>query len=111
MNFVGPLATTSTPWTVGAVVIGCLAGAALCLFFAIVFAVQEILSDARKEFRKKAAEGLAGSRTLVAADFDGMAKLATALEHLDLSGRFLLFSLGFAASAAAAAAAGLAAVH
>lgn len=101
MTLVTP-ASSSVPWTVAAVVIVCLAAAVVCLVVSLVLALLARDETPRRKLRLKA-RALLDREDLAGVDLEGMAKLAQALQHLDLSGRFLLFSLGFATAAALAA--------
>ena len=100
----------STPGVVWAVVGSALAVGVLCLGLSVFFAfADKAASDALVTAAKRAGTTTThrlenpAQEQAAAIDFGGLAQLATALDKLNRSGRFLIAALAFWAIAAAAA--------
>ncbi len=106
-------AAANPPGVVVAVVIAALVAGGVCLAVAIYFAfadksTTDALTKAAKDAGTKASDKLANpvQEQAAAIDFGGLAQLATAIDKLNRSGRFLVAALTFAAVAAVAAGTG-----
>lgn len=104
---------SSLPVAVTAVVVFSLVAAGLCLVCALYFEVADnkatdALRAAAKNAGSKTSENLANpvQEQVAGIDFGGLAQLATALDKLNRSGRFLIAALAFSAVAAVAAGTG-----
>lgn len=110
------------------VAVFCIVASAACLLFAIVFAFSDKKAAAKvRDAAQQAGEAITNSLTpsedggnsrrtpaqmqSAGVDFGGIAKLAEALEKLNPSGRFLIGSVVFAATAALVTSIGSVAGH